>query len=63
MPLWLRKFTFNKIKQWYDDQAKANEAPQTEGKTMIDLFNPDKSKLPDISKKSSKLYSSKTPQS
>jgi hypothetical protein len=24
MPIWLRKFTFNKIKEWYD-QSKANK--------------------------------------
>jgi hypothetical protein len=51
MPLWLRKFTFSKIKGWYDQQAKAQEMADNGGKTMIDLNNPDKSKLPDISKK------------
>ena len=60
MPLWLRKFTFNKIKGWYDQQAKAQEIANTGDKTTIDLFNPDKSKLPDISKrKQSPSYSTK----
>ena len=26
MPLWLRKFTFNKIKKWYQDQEEAADA-------------------------------------
>jgi hypothetical protein len=24
MPIWLRKFTFNKIKEWYDNQNPTN---------------------------------------
>jgi hypothetical protein len=51
MPLWLRKFTFSKIKGWYDQQAEAQKSAQNEDKTVIDLNNPDKSKLPDISKR------------
>ena len=23
MPIWLRKFTFNKLKEWYDKEAEA----------------------------------------
>ena len=42
MPIWLRKFTFKKLREYYDaEQAAANKDPN-----KIDLTNPDKSKLP-----------------
>jgi hypothetical protein len=25
MPIWLRKFTFNKIKEWYDKQQSSDQ--------------------------------------
>jgi hypothetical protein len=25
MPIWLRKFTFNKLKEWYDKEAEAED--------------------------------------
>ena len=25
MPIWLRRFTFNKLKTWHDEQAKASK--------------------------------------
>jgi hypothetical protein len=42
MPIWLRNFTFNKLKEYYDaEQAAANKDPN-----KIDLTNPDKSTPP-----------------
>jgi hypothetical protein len=45
MPIWLRKFTFNKIKQWFDAESEAR-TKSTKGANEIDLSNPDKSKIP-----------------
>ena len=42
MPIWLRNFTFKKLKQFYDEQEKANNTTNN----SIDLANPDKSKIP-----------------
>ena len=30
MPIWLRKFTFNKIKEYYDKQQEENEKQQNQ---------------------------------
>ena len=46
MPIWLRKFTLNSIKRYFEDQKEAQEKSQND----IDLANPDKSKLPERSK-------------
>lgn len=43
MPLWLRKFTFKKLDDWYEEQSKSNKSSKN---TNIDLSNPDKSKIP-----------------
>ena len=45
MPIWLRKFSFNKIKQWFDAEAEA-QSKGAKGANNIDMANPDKSKLP-----------------
>ena len=42
MPIWLRNFTFNKIKSWYDAESGAKKKSSND----IDLANPDKSKIP-----------------
>ena len=42
MPIWLRKLTFKKLKEWYDTETKSKSKNPNE----IDLVNPDKSKLP-----------------
>lgn len=48
------------MKGWYDQQEEAQKAAQNGDKTVIDLNNPDKSKLPDISKrKTSSPYATK----
>jgi len=46
MPIWLRKFTFNSINKYFQDQNEAQEKSQND----IDLSNPDKGKLPERSK-------------
>jgi hypothetical protein len=43
MPLWLRKMTFQKLKEFFDAQEKANK-PRKKGE--IDMANPNKSKIP-----------------
>tara|TARA_R110002012_G_scaffold77612_3_gene196882 strand:- start:9619 stop:9801 length:183 start_codon:yes stop_codon:yes gene_type:complete len=43
MPLWLRKLTFNKMKEFFDAKEKAQN-PKAKGE--IDIANPDKSKIP-----------------
>tara|TARA_R110000823_G_scaffold262496_1_gene383127 strand:- start:1355 stop:1540 length:186 start_codon:yes stop_codon:yes gene_type:complete len=45
MPIWLRKFTFNKIKQWFDAENES-KSKSTRKPNEIDLSNPDKSKIP-----------------
>jgi len=45
MPIWLRKFTFNKIKQWFDAENE-KRAKSTKGANDIDIANPNKSKIP-----------------
>lgn len=50
MPIWLRKFTFKQIKDWYDKQQES-VSKSSPSKTQIDLVNPDKSKLPETSYK------------
>jgi hypothetical protein len=46
MPTWLRTFTFNKLKEYYNEQAEANKKA-TQGKnTQIDLNNPTKNAPP-----------------
>jgi hypothetical protein len=44
MPIWLRKFTFKKLSEFYDAQVKANSPKK--GNSNIDFANPDKSKVP-----------------
>jgi len=52
MPIWLRKFTFKKIKDWYDQEREArNKKSSTSNNTQIDLANPDRSKIPDTPRK------------
>lgn len=50
MPIWLRKFTFHQIKEFYQKEAeahnKATKKTANSSTDMIDLINPDKSKLP-----------------
>lgn len=48
MPIWLRKFTFTKIKGWYDEEADARKSKATKSNTTnIDMANPNKSQIPD----------------
>ena len=35
MPTWLRRFTFMKIKEYYDDQTKTLENKKSEGKQTV----------------------------
>ena len=39
MPIWLRKFTFNKIKEYYDNQEKQNSKTSTK-KTLHPDIDP-----------------------
>lgn len=46
MPIWLRKFSFNKIKEWYDAEAEANKKASQGKGTNIDLNSPSKPNIP-----------------
>lgn len=35
MPIWLRKFTFKQISDFYEEKNKAQKAAQTSGKTSL----------------------------
>ena len=35
MPIWLRKFTFKEISDYYDDRNKANKSSTNPGKTSL----------------------------
>ena len=41
MPIWLRKFTFNKIKEFYEKEAEANQKA-SKGSNTLDLASPNK---------------------
>jgi|TARA_R110000751_G_scaffold30631_2_gene78193 hypothetical protein len=43
MPLWIRKMTFQKMQEFFDQKQKA-EQPRKKGE--IDMANPNKSKIP-----------------
>jgi hypothetical protein len=47
MPIWLRKFSFNKIKEWYDAETEAREKANEGKGTNIDLNSSSKSNLPE----------------
>ena len=63
MPIWLRKFTFNKIKSWYDGEKEAQEKAQSKSSngTNIDLNSSIKPKIPQqaIPKTSPPSYTTK----
>jgi len=42
MPIWLRKFTFKKLQQHYDEKAEA----QKKANNNINISNPNKSSIP-----------------
>jgi len=49
-PNWLRKFIFNEIKTFYEEEAKqASSSQSNSSKTTLDLSNP--SSMPDFLKK------------
>jgi hypothetical protein len=41
MPIWLRKYTFNEIKNFYSEEKKATESASSGGKGAKNLVNPD----------------------
>ncbi len=59
MPIWLRKFTFNLIKEYYEKQASATDnSLVSDGKVNDETLNKFKSKYKDISTNST--YSTKS---
>ena len=40
MPIWLRKFTFHKIKEYYDKEAEEAEKAQGKHKQTADIARP-----------------------
>lgn len=53
MPIWLRKFTFNKIREFYEQEAEAHKKAQNPN--SIDLAAP--SKVPESVKQAVKQNS------
>ena len=48
MPLWLRKFTYQKISEAKQAEADAMKGKSSKsGTTNIDMANPDRSKIPE----------------
>jgi len=41
MPIWLRKYTYNEIKKFYDDEKQSHENASKGGKGSKNLVNPD----------------------
>ena len=58
MPTWLRKFTFKKLKEYYDEQNATIQSNSSNN--SIDLANPDKSKMPTKRTVSPPSYVAKT---
>jgi hypothetical protein len=56
MPIWLRLFTFNKIREFYENESKANTPSQNGKKTLVDTDG--KVNTPEFLK-ASKDYTSK----
>ena len=53
MPIWLRKLTYQQIKDCKDKEFdKANKKSSKPGNTQIDLAKPNKRSLPDYAQKS-----------
>ncbi len=46
MPIWLRKFTFNKLKNYYSEVEESVKKSKNRNNTQIDLNNPTKSHPP-----------------
>jgi len=46
MPIWLRKFTFNKLKNHYDEVEENRKKASKGNGTQIDLNNPSTSQPP-----------------
>lgn len=40
MPIWLRKFTYHKIKEFYDKEAEEAEKMQNKNKQTLDIARP-----------------------
>ena len=59
MPIWLRKFTFNKIQEFYNQESEANKKAQNPN--SLDLTAP--SKIPDAIKQAAKQQSLSHPSS
>ena len=59
MPIWLRTFTFNSLKEYYDEQAEQAEAQQN----MLTNQNTSKKEIarPNITPKSSYTTTNKAP--
>jgi hypothetical protein len=61
MPIWLRKFTFNKIKEYYDKQNKNHQDEDSwTNKSGATAQNASKNvKVPDFISKSPQAYQTK----
>ncbi len=57
MPIWLRKFTFNKMKEYYDKQQEENEKQQN----SLTNKSPKEIAKPNIPRPQEPTYSYKVP--
>ena len=48
MPIWLRKFTFNEIKNYYEEQKDAVEGKQSSGGRQTVIGSDGKVKVPEL---------------
>jgi uncharacterized membrane protein len=59
MPIWLRRFTFNKLKEYFDKQQEENEKQQQQ---LTNKSNPKEIARPNIAPKTTTpTYSYKAP--
>ena len=54
MPIWLRKYTFNKLKEWYQEDTNPNEQSWTQGAAKEEASKNKKVQVPTYVTKASK---------
>lgn len=50
MPVWLRKFTFNKIKDFYEEESKSYKKANSKSNTTSVIDSSGKVKMPEVAK-------------
>tara|TARA_R110000803_G_scaffold35250_1_gene76385 strand:+ start:710 stop:901 length:192 start_codon:yes stop_codon:yes gene_type:complete len=60
MPIWLRKFTYSEMVDFYNEEKKATEKASNNGKGAKNLVNPDGKVNTPAFAEASKAYKGKT---